>query len=224
VRVPHTAHAQPLVRSRTARKATTQRGPRCPLLTFSSPAFPPPAPARPCPLKPRYTSAGPRFDKFGNERDPEAIKRARLDAQRQALYESVRRAGGAGLRGEGGGGWAVSTGVCRGGAACRPLAPSPHPASTPLQSLLTDSRLRERRPGPGALRDELGLPLGDTALDRGRRRQAREQSKSVRGVEADAKRMVAAQVGREGRRGEGGRSDAEGRGPAGLRGTEEARL
>ncbi|GFR41748.1 hypothetical protein Agub_g2503, partial [Astrephomene gubernaculifera] len=59
------------------------------------------------PLLPRYTSAGPRLDKNGNERDPAERRRQQQEAHAETA------------------------------------------------SLMLESRLRERRPGPGALRDDV---------------------------------------------------------------------
>jgi hypothetical protein len=130
---------------------------------------------RAIPLLPRYTSAGPRLDKNGNERDPAERRRQLQDT------------------------------------------------NTETASLMLESRLRERRPGPGALRDDVvlwstnasdprvggagtGAPgLGGMgagggaggfgavtgAVGPGRRKH---RNQGIRMIEADARRLMAAQV------------------------------
>ena len=122
---------------------------------------------RAIPLQPRYTSAGPRFDKFGNERDPAELKRQRAAEAAEAA------------------------------------------------SLMLESRLRERRPGPGALRDD-GLGLGGeggpgglggaggvgpggvggpgAAGGAGAAGRRKHRNQGIRVIEADARRLYAATV------------------------------
>ncbi|EFJ39873.1 hypothetical protein VOLCADRAFT_100426 [Volvox carteri f. nagariensis] len=122
------------------------------------------------PLLPRYTSAGPRLDKNGNERDPAERRRQQQDANAEAA------------------------------------------------NLMLDSRLRERRPGPGALRDDVVLWPSSSTDPRvaggaggvggvaglggvggvggpggpGRRKH---RTQGLRAIEADARRLMAAQAG-----------------------------